>query len=64
MKTRAFLSPRYRTFTGAVMPPAAITAYNAVQAKINACIREGREVPEHLLNASHKIFSEATVWES
>ena len=56
MKQRAMIPYNYKTFTGTTLSKCQIDSYNALQARINQFIAEGRAVPEYLLNGSHNMF--------
>ena len=44
----------YRAFTSKILSVAAVDRYNVLQDEINTWIDAEREVPEHLLNESHR----------
>jgi len=46
-----------RLFSGAVISAAEAAAYNRASARIESFEREGRPVPEYLLNGRHNLFA-------
>jgi acyl dehydratase len=46
-----------RLYTGAVISAAEAAAYNRATARIESFEREGRPVPEQLLNGRHNLFA-------
>ena len=48
------LTPGYKAYNGYVFTQADCDSYNAIQKRIKSF---GDTVPEHLLNARHKLFS-------
>ena len=56
-KLRKHIKSGYKTYNGAVLTcQLSIDHYNRLQDEINAWIKVGREVPQHLLNESHRHF--------
>lgn len=45
-----------KLFSGAIVSAAQAAAYNRASARIESFEREGRPVPEELLNGRHKLF--------
>ena len=43
--------------SGVVWTNSQVDQYNRLQERINKYIEEGYEIPERLLNSSHKLFS-------
>ncbi len=56
MKERTMLTVGYKAFTGRVFNRMDCESYNRIQKEINTWIKAEREVPEALLNASHRMF--------
>lgn len=54
---RGHIEAPYTTFTGAIMNQIMVDGYNRNQDEINRWIDDGREVPEHLLNESHRFIN-------
>lgn len=58
---RKMLPEGYRVVTGKILSAEEAERCNSVNRRINAFIKEGRKVPEELLNAAHKVFQEICV---
>jgi len=61
---RSMLPKGFVSFSGVKWADQQVKAYNDYQKKINQYIKDGKDVPEELLNASHKLFvmfSDATL---
>jgi len=54
---RAEIKTPYKTYTGKILNKMQCETYNVIQREINRWVDEGREIPEHLLNASHQTMS-------
>lgn len=46
-----------KLWNGAIVTEALVATYNALNLKIEAIEREGRQVPDHLLNGRHNLIS-------
>ena len=53
---RTHLPKGFVAYTGQKWADQHIKSYNDYQDKINQYIKDGRKVPEELLNGSHKLF--------
>ena len=53
---REHISYGYKAYNGVVLSDIHVDGYNRIQDEINTWISDGRKVPEHLLNWSHRYF--------
>jgi len=57
MKRQEIQAP-YKTYTGAILNAEQCERYNAIQRRINSFADAGLPIPEYLVSASHKLFTE------
>jgi hypothetical protein len=54
----------YRTYAGIRISDKAVDKYNEIQDRINQYITKGRKPPKELLNLSHKLISDASMFKT